>query len=168
MKYNLYLIFDCKSYLTKIGKAKNVKNRISALQTANPYLRLLYTSNVLIEKELHEIYKDKRVAGEWFALKKEDIFEITNNYKSIPKELKYNNVNKTIDVNRKKAEVFKYMRKLEYKKVVGFTKQQKEAFEILEKYDVNVNKFIRQAVKEKLQRDWKGIKEKKERIKLPF
>jgi hypothetical protein len=39
---------------------------------------------------------------------------------------------------------------------------------ILESYDVNVNQFIRQAVKEKLQRDWKGIKEKKERIKLPF
>lgn len=60
------------------------------------------------------------------------------------------------------------MKLLVYKKVIGFTKQQKEAFETLEKYDVNVNQFIRQAVKEKLQRDWKGIKEKKERIKLPF
>ncbi len=60
------------------------------------------------------------------------------------------------------------MKLLVYKKVIGFTKQQKDAFETLENYDVNVNQFIRQAVKEKLQRDWKGIKEKKERIKLPF
>ena len=64
--------------------------------------------------------------------------------------------------------ILNIMKLLVYKKGIGFTKQQKEAFETLEKYDVNVNQFIRQAVKEKLQRDWKGIKEKKERIKLPF
>lgn len=50
-----------------------------------------------------------------------------------------------------------------YKKQIGFTQQQKEALKTLEKYDVNVNQFIRQAVKEKLQRDWKGIKERKQR-----
>lgn len=64
--------------------------------------------------------------------------------------------------------ILNIMKLLVYKKVIGFTKQQKEAFETLEKYDVNVNQFIRQAVKEKLQRDWKGIKEKKETTKLPF
>jgi hypothetical protein len=60
------------------------------------------------------------------------------------------------------------MQSLEYKKVIGFTKQQKEAFKTLEEYGVNVNQFIRAAVKEKLKRDWKSIKEKKEKIKLPF
>ena len=55
-----------------------------------------------------------------------------------------------------------------YKKTTGYTSQQKLAFEILEKYGVNVNQFIRAAVKEKLQKDWKSIKESKERIKLPF
>lgn len=56
----------------------------------------------------------------------------------------------------------------EYKKQIGFTLQQKKAFEILETYNVNINQFIRQSVKEKLAKDWKSIKEKKERIKLPF
>jgi AICAR transformylase/IMP cyclohydrolase PurH len=56
----------------------------------------------------------------------------------------------------------------EYKKQIGFTSQQKKAFETLEKYDVNINQFIRQAVKEKLSKDWKGIKEKKERVYCPF
>lgn len=60
------------------------------------------------------------------------------------------------------------MQKLEYKKVIGFTKSQKESLQILESYGVNVNHFIRLAVKEKLKRDWKQIKESKEKIKMPF
>lgn len=55
-----------------------------------------------------------------------------------------------------------------YKKQVGFTLQQKKSLNTLEKYGVNVNDFIRIAVKEKLQREWKIIKEKKERINMPF
>jgi hypothetical protein len=55
-----------------------------------------------------------------------------------------------------------------YKKQLSFTKQQKKAFEVLRKYDVNVNDFIRIAISEKLKRDWKSIKEKKEQIYLPF
>lgn len=60
------------------------------------------------------------------------------------------------------------MQRLEYKKVIGFTKQQKESLKKLEDYGVNVNQFIRSAVKEKIKRDWPKIKEKKERIKTPF
>jgi hypothetical protein len=60
------------------------------------------------------------------------------------------------------------MQKLEYKKVIGFTKVQQEAFKTLESYGVNVNHFIRIAIKEKLQKDWKQIKEKKETLTLPF
>jgi hypothetical protein len=57
---------------------------------------------------------------------------------------------------------------LSYKKVIGFTEKQHKTLNTLEYYGVSVNQFIRQAVKEKLLRDWKGIKEKKERIKVPF
>ena len=60
------------------------------------------------------------------------------------------------------------MQRLEYKKVIGFTKTQKESLKKLEDYGVNVNQFIRSAVKEKISREWKSIKEKKERIKMPF
>jgi len=55
-----------------------------------------------------------------------------------------------------------------YKKLLSFSEQQKKAFETLEKYDVNINQFIRQAVKEKIQRDWKLIKEEKDNFKYPF
>ena len=60
------------------------------------------------------------------------------------------------------------MKQLVYKKDIGFTKTQKESLQILESYGVNVNHFIRLAVKEKLQKDWKSIKESKDKIKLPF
>jgi hypothetical protein len=57
---------------------------------------------------------------------------------------------------------------LSYKKVVCFTERQRIAFKKLEDYDVNVNKFIRDAIAEKLKRDWKMIKEKKTKFKVPF
>jgi hypothetical protein len=60
------------------------------------------------------------------------------------------------------------MERLEYKKVIGFTKKQKESLQTLENYNVNVNEFIRIAVREKIKRDWKSIKEKKERVYCPF
>jgi len=60
------------------------------------------------------------------------------------------------------------MQLLKYKKVIGFTETQQKAFKTLESYGVNVNQFTRLAVKEKLQRDWKQIKENKEKVKCPF
>jgi hypothetical protein len=39
---------------------------------------------------------------------------------------------------------------------------------ILENYGVNVNHFIRLAIAEKIKKDWKTIKEKKEKIVCPF
>ena len=48
------------------------------------------------------------------------------------------------------------------------SEKQSKSLAILKSYNVNVAYFIRDAIKEKLQRDWKGIKEEKERIKLPF
>lgn len=60
------------------------------------------------------------------------------------------------------------MKQLVYKKVIGFTKVQQHAFKTLETYGVNVNQFIRLAVKEKLKKDWKSIKENKLKTKCPF
>ena len=53
-------------------------------------------------------------------------------------------------------------------KTIRFSEIQMNSLAILENYGVNVNQFIRLAVKEKLQKDWKTIKEKKEKIICPF
>ena len=60
------------------------------------------------------------------------------------------------------------MKQYNYKKVIGFTKQQKKAFEILEEHGVNVNKFIRQAISEKIKSDWRKIKEPTTKEYCPF
>ena len=51
---------------------------------------------------------------------------------------------------------------------IRFSKQQAESLQKLKDYDVNISQFIRIAIAEKIKRDWKQIKEKKERVKLPF
>ena len=60
------------------------------------------------------------------------------------------------------------MKQYNYKKVIGFTEQQKRAFEVLEEHGVNVAKFIRSAIQEKIERDWKQIKEQQEKVYCPF
>lgn len=60
------------------------------------------------------------------------------------------------------------MKRFEYKKVIGFTLQQKRAFEVLEEHGVNVNKFIRQAIAEKIKSDWRKIKEPTTKEYCPF
>ena len=57
---------------------------------------------------------------------------------------------------------------LVYKKVISFDLKQKKAFEVLKKHDVNINEFIRIAVREKIKRDWKSIKEEKTKGFCPF
>ena len=51
---------------------------------------------------------------------------------------------------------------------IRFSKQQAESLKKLKDYDVNISQFIRLAIAEKIKRDWKQIKEEKQRVKLPF
>ena len=51
---------------------------------------------------------------------------------------------------------------------IRFTKNQVLSLKKLKKYDVDVSNFIRIAIREKIAKDWKQIKEKKERVKIPF
>jgi len=60
------------------------------------------------------------------------------------------------------------MKQLTKSKTIRFSETQMNSLAILESYGVNVNQFIRLAVKEKLQKDWKTIKEKKDKIICPF
>jgi post-segregation antitoxin (ccd killing protein) len=51
---------------------------------------------------------------------------------------------------------------------IRFSEQQADSLQKLKDYDVNVSKFIRLAISEKIKRDWKQIKSEKQRVKLPF
>ena len=60
------------------------------------------------------------------------------------------------------------MSKLTVIHTIRFSEKQAESLQKLKDYDVNVSQFIRIAISEKIKRDCKQIKEKKERVKLPF
>ena len=60
------------------------------------------------------------------------------------------------------------MTKLSVILTIRFSEKQAESLQKLKDCDVNVSQFIRLAISEKIKRDWKQIKEKKERVKLPF
>ena len=60
------------------------------------------------------------------------------------------------------------MKQLTKSKTIRFTETQMNSLNILQNYGVNINQFVRLAIKEKLQKDWKEIKEIKEKIKYPF
>ena len=57
------------------------------------------------------------------------------------------------------------MKKFTVRQEVMISEVQANSLDVLKSKGVNVSQFIRQAIKEKLHRDWKEIKEKHERIK---
>jgi ubiquitin len=54
------------------------------------------------------------------------------------------------------------------KRKIGFTKTQDESLRKLADYGVNINNFVRIAVREKIKRDWPKIKEHHEKDYCPF
>lgn len=69
----VYFIIDGHGHI-KIGKADDTYKRLNELQTGNPYkLSILLTVMMTsvndafsLEQELHQLFKDYRLEGEWF------------------------------------------------------------------------------------------------------
>jgi hypothetical protein len=60
------------------------------------------------------------------------------------------------------------MGKLSNNYILRISETQSKSIETLRSYNVDVARFIRDAIKEKINRDWKSIKDEHERVKLPF
>lgn len=74
--------------LCKIGKARNIDDRIKQLGLILPYeLELVAIIQSLnysdLEKHLHEYFSEQRIRGEWFNLSQDDIDQLNNLAKSI-------------------------------------------------------------------------------------
>jgi Meiotically Up-regulated Gene 113 (MUG113) protein len=56
--------------LYKIGRTKNLDQRFKSLRTGNPDIKLIgcFDGGNKLEKELHDMLSEQRVAGEWFRL----------------------------------------------------------------------------------------------------
>lgn len=73
---NVYLMQDGYSKLHKIGHSKNPERREKTLLSQQPLTELhtYWTEQTEdVEKALHQLFADKRVRGEWFALNDNDV-----------------------------------------------------------------------------------------------
>jgi hypothetical protein len=67
----IYFIQDIESKHIKIGYTKNIKSRISNLQVgSSSKLKLLgyISGDLTLEKEIHYIFREFTVRGEWFRV----------------------------------------------------------------------------------------------------
>lgn len=79
MSQYLYLI-KCQQFY-KIGIANDVESRLAQLSTGNPYpliVQVIYEFDnaEVVERSLHQCFKDKRQRGEWFELSYDDTVKI--------------------------------------------------------------------------------------------
>lgn len=76
----VYLILDKSTGYYKIGRSKNPKIRERTLQSEKPTLEMIvsFSGINLDEKNLHSLFKEKRIRGEWFDLSGSDIEKIHN------------------------------------------------------------------------------------------
>lgn len=78
---SVYLITDGKCF--KIGIAKNIRSRLSSLQTSNPNRLSLCSvykpkqaTAFYVEQQLHNYFKGYRLSGEWFDVNiSEELFQ---------------------------------------------------------------------------------------------
>ncbi len=87
----IYIIKNGNDY--KIGKSKDVKNRLNQLQTSHSTkLELIesYATNYpdIDEKHLHEIFKPKYIRGEWYQLDSHDLKKIEKYFDHSVKRIK--------------------------------------------------------------------------------
>lgn len=80
-KSKTYLMIDVANGFVKIGKSKNPKFRERTLQSEKPTIELYAVKDKDIEKQLHSLYADRNVRGEWYNLSQKEIREIVRNYK---------------------------------------------------------------------------------------
>ena len=71
----VYVMIDKNTGFYKIGRSVNPKQRERTLQSEKPTIELLFNHDARVkdEKQLHSIFNEKRVRGEWFDLNGSDL-----------------------------------------------------------------------------------------------
>jgi len=94
-----YLMKDPFTGFIKIGKSRSPRAREITLQSQNISTTLMYYafSDIFLEKQLHQEYKEFRIRGEWFDLNETQVSELVRkiwsshplNNKDIPHRVVY-------------------------------------------------------------------------------
>lgn len=74
----IYVMIDKSNGYYKIGRSKNADRREKTLQSEKPTIELMFKFGGVKgdEKILHEMFKEKRIRGEWFDLNGSDLINI--------------------------------------------------------------------------------------------
>ncbi|KAF5063923.1 hypothetical protein DSECCO2_289610 [anaerobic digester metagenome] len=74
----IYILFNERNGLFKIGRSINANHREKTLQGEDPHIEMIacWVAPEYVEKELHEKFKEKRTRGEWFSLDLDHLEEI--------------------------------------------------------------------------------------------
>lgn len=85
----IYVMIDKNTGYYKIGRSVNPKQRERTLQSEKPTIEMLFNYKTITshEKELHNMFKGKRIRGEWFDLSGSDIIEIKEFFKLKNKQI---------------------------------------------------------------------------------
>lgn len=75
---HVYLMYNARNNLIKIGQSIHPNFREKTLQSEEPEIVLLaiWQAPKTVEKELHKTYNEKRMRGEWFELTFNDLKDI--------------------------------------------------------------------------------------------
>lgn len=89
----VYVLTTSDFKYTKIGIAKNIKQRMSNVQSGCPFHLTLYLGAHApntrdIEKYLHKHFEDKNTRGEWFCLDVGEIDWLSDFFSELNKEIK--------------------------------------------------------------------------------
>lgn len=79
----IYLMKNYRNGYYKIGRSLNPEYRERTLQAEAPEIGLEFVSPLtpsILEGRLHNIFKEKRIRGEWFSLSEKDV-EYIKSYK---------------------------------------------------------------------------------------
>lgn len=83
----LYVMQDLSTMLYKIGISKHPEYRESTLQSQKPTINMIYSQRFAyrsvaysIEQQMHEMFSNKRVRGEWFNLSSVELQQIRSIY----------------------------------------------------------------------------------------
>lgn len=74
----VYVMIDKNTGFYKIGRSVNPRIRERTLQSEKPTIEMIFNNDGVIndEKVLHDMFKNKRIRGEWFDLKGSDLAEV--------------------------------------------------------------------------------------------
>jgi hypothetical protein len=75
-----YVMYDRISDCYKIGRSRCIEHREKTLAAQKPNIKTILYSDSAKEYEMHQIFRAKKIRGEWFRLNADDVLALLEKY----------------------------------------------------------------------------------------